>query len=482
MEWSAFIGGSATTQSLILGSERLVNGYIERAQSPGARHGAAIYSSPGFAQWAPAVATFGGRGAIVAAGRVFFVIGSGLYEYDSNGVSTLRGTVATDAYPARLVYNGQVAGQLGIASGGNAYCLTLATNAFAQVLTGDCTMLATVNGYGLAFDITTGRVRLSALNDITTWPGAVFFQRSLFPDPWQTMLVDQNGLIWLIGTESYEAWYFATAASTQPFAPLLGVQDRIGIAAPFAFGLCSAGLFWLAQTPEGIGRVVKVSGSKPETVSTYAVNAAIARYRRGPGIGDAEMLIYEQEGHLFVNVNFQAAQATWTYDTDGGGDAWAERGTWNAARGDYDVWSPRCHVAAYGRNLVADRATGQISSMDVTLYTEINGAGIRRLRRAPIPMQEHQRQAIEQIEFLADVGVGLQSGQGSAPAVLLRLSPDGGNTWGNEHTAALGAAGQYGTRLIYRRLGAPANPVAEVTYSDPTPFRIVSAWINNQEP
>ena len=63
--------------------------------------------------------------------------------------------------------------------------------------------------------------------------------------------------------------------------------------------------------------------------------------------------------------------------------------------------------------------------------------------------------------------------QSVAPAaggtVKLRWSNDAGSTWSNPHTASSGAAGQYGQRVIWRRLGRGRNRVYEVSGSDPVP-------------
>lgn len=474
-----FIGGSGQAQSLIADGERTVNLYLEvTARQP------ALLPTPGFSPWSAAVADIGGRAALVADGRLFKVIGTGLYEYDTNGNATLRGTIASDANPAQLVYNGVLGGQLGIVSGGKVYAYTLATNVLsAALVTGGYTHLAISNNFGLAFNPTTGKTVLSNLNDLGTWTGANFFIRSQFPDLVRTMFVDTNGLIWLIGHDNFEVWYFANAASSQPFAPISGLVGRHGIAAPFAFALTASGSYWLAQNPEGIGRLVHTNGAQPQTVSTYAFHTAVARYLRTATISDAELLVYDQEGHAFVSVSFPSVPATWTLDTDGpAGQNMAERGAWNSARGDWDLWAPRVHVFAFGKHLITDRVTGIVSIMDTSYTTETDGAtGIVRERTGPPFTREHARTPIDKFELLMDVGVGSQSGQGSDPQAVLATSFDGGITFGNTRSAAMGRVGKYSTRVTWNRLGCPANFVPKVRWTDPAPTRIVAAWVNDMD-
>lgn len=481
MRFPGFIGGSSTPQSLIADAERTVNLYVEQMQSQAAANTAALFPAPGFRSWGSTGAggAVGARGALVANGRLFFVIGNKFCEFSATAVCTVWGTVDADSNPAQLVYNGQVGGQVGIASGGSVYAFDLNSNSFTgpHFAAANITMLAYADGYGLGFSITTGKVFLSALNDLTSWTLGTFFQRSKFPDPWQAMFVDPNGLIWLIGTETFEVWYDANPASTQPWAPLSGLYGREGIASPFAYGVSNQGQLWLAQSgPEGGLRVVSTRGSVPQPVSTYAVNTALANYQRTSSLGGSEVLVYHDQGHTFGNLSIPQANATWSLDQEQ--RQWAERGQWNSVRGDYDVWAPRVHAYCFGKHLVGDRSTGTIWEMDIQYATDTNGLGIRRLRRTPALMQEHKRIPIDQLELLMDVGV---AAQGIDPQVAMRVSGDGGRTWGNERRSGVGRIGNYRKRVYWTRLGAQPDDVFEFVWSDNAPTRVIDAWVNNAE-
>lgn len=478
--WKGFIGGSNTLPSVTADNERTVNLYVEQAQAQGAKNQAALYGTPGFRMWST-VADAGGRALAKADGRLFAVIGSGLYEFSTTGVATKHGTVGQDAHKAFLIYNGKVGGQLGIASAGSVYTFDMATNVLAgpHFGTATITMLAYADGYGLGFDANTGRVYLSALNDLSSWSAGTFFQRSKFPDPWRAMFVDSNSLIWMVGDETFEVWYDANPSSTQPWAPLSGLTGQFGIASPFAYGVGPSGLYWLSTGRSGGAQIVQTAGSKPQGVSTYAVNAALSNYRRTTTISDAECFVYEDSGHEFVNFSFPRATATWTLDA--GPRSWAERGQWVSANNRYELWAPRVHADFEGKHLALDRISGTVWEMSTALHTDIDGQGLRRLRRAPALDTEHHRVPIDQVELIMDVGVGLVSGQGSDPQALLRISDDGGTTFGNERRAGMGAIGKTRQRVYWNRLGAPADACIEVVWTDPVPSRVVNALINNMD-
>jgi hypothetical protein len=470
-----FIGGSNTSQSLIADAERTVNLYVQSAQSQAAKSPSGLFPTPGFTRWAN-VADVGGRALVNANQRLFGIQGNGFYEFSSTGVPTKIGTVLQDSNPAQFAFNGVVGGQLGICSGGGLYSFDLTTNAFGGPYAPRATMIAYAKGYGLAFDALSGKVYLSGLNNLTSWSLGTFFQRSEFPDPWQAMWVDANNLIWLPGTETFEVWYFANAAATQPWAPLSGLCGLQGIAAPFAFGVSNAGMYWLGRSAQGGATMVATRGSAPQSVSTYAVDTAIASYVRSTRISDAEILMYHDQGHTFANVAFPSAGATWSLDAEAHG--WAERGQWNSAAGTYGLWAPRCHADCFGKHLVSDRATGTIWEMSTDIATDVDGLGIRRLRRTPGLTDEHRRIAIDQFEILADVGI---AGQGLTPEVMLRVSRDGGRTFGNERRCGSGRVGEYLRRIFWNKLGSLTDAVLEVTWSDAVPVRVVDAFVNNAE-
>ena len=482
--WPGFVGGSSPGTSLVQDAERTINLSVERMEGRGGKSAAALYPSPGYTTWSTGVTAVGTRGLRVANARLFGVIGNTLWEFPATGVAISRGTVAQDGNPAQFAYNGVVANQLGICSGGAVYSFDLGTNVLtATALTSGYTHLGYAHGYGVAFNPTTGRAQLSALNDLSTFGLVTFLQRSRFSDPWQAMFVDENSLIWLLGSESFEVWY-DTGQGTQPFAPLDGVSGLFGIAAPFAYAITPYGNAWLSVGLAG-PRVVISSGGKPTTISTYAINTELARFRRTTTIGNAEALVMGDAGHTLLAFAFPSVVGTdidtptLVFDLEGQG--WTHRGEWNTGTAQYDLWAPRA-VADFNRwVVVGDRSTGTIWRLDPTVSTDRAGNGIRRLRQSPGLTDEHKRHPVDHIELLMDVGLGTQSGQGADPQVILQLSDDGGVTFGTQRQAAMGRVGQYRRRVVWTRLGAPPDMVARIIVSDPVPVRIIDAYINNLE-
>lgn len=73
---------------------------------------------------------------------------------------------------------------------------------------------------------------------------------------------------------------------------------------------------------------------------------------------------------------------------------------------------------------------------------------------------------------------GLATATAIDPQVMLRWSDDGGHTWSNEHWRSMGLTGEWGRRVIWRRLGMTVklrDRVYEVSGTDPVKIAIMGA-------
>lgn len=476
MIYQGFVGPSYTTQSPRAGIETSMNWYVERMESPGAKMPSVLLPTPGVSNYCT-LATGPVRGMFSQAGRAFVVGGNTLYELDNLGVATVRGTVSLDNTPVTFAANGDAGGQIALTSGGDLYILTLATNVLSGPIQDStatdikATMVSHMSGYFLAFDNSTSKVMISDLNDGLTWDALQFFQRTRGGDPLKSMDVKTDE-VWIWGEKTSEAW-FNSGASPMPFEPISGAFFEYGIVAPSSVARVGSSFIWLARSEEGEGTVMRSTGFQPTRISTHAVEQAICAYET---ITDAVSFAYQDDGHVFYVLNFPTARATWVFDETTG--LWHERGTWNADLVSFDAWHPQYHLIEFGKHLVGDRASAVVFQMSSEFYTDTNGNGIRRVRRAPHLSHEEQRMFYSKLQIDMDVGEGLLSGQGSDPQIMLRISNDGGRTWGQERWVGAGKRGEYGHRAIWFRLGSGRDRVFEVSVSDPIPWRMIGAYID----
>jgi hypothetical protein len=470
-----FVGGSYTAQSPIAYDARTVNWYVERSE--GQSTDAALYPTPGVEAWAVSTDAPGRGGVLVHKGLAYAVVGSKFGLITSGGAFTVLGSVVVDDNPATLCTNGDGGDQIMITSGGHLYIYNLTTTAFTEpTITFTATMGAHLDGYFLALDATTSTFYISAVLDGTAWSASDFAQRSIRPDPWVSMVV-LDRYIWLHGEQTSEVWY-NTGSGSFPFAAHPSGLIPVGCGAPFSPKVVGgSSLMWYGATADGEGMIVQASGFTPDTVSTFSLQTAFAGYdTRSDAVGDT----YQDLGHTFYILTFPTEQKTWAYDATPTlklppAERWTERGTWISETSSYAAWRPLFHGFAYGEHLMLDRAGGTIYRMSSDLGSDVDSRPIRRLRRPPALFNNNARIVVPEFEVFMESGLGLSTGQGSDPQIALKVSPNGGKTFGAERSRSAGARGDYEARAIWFRNGSGMRWQPEVVCTDPVPWKITGA-------
>ena len=469
--FQAFTGPSYTSQSVIGDSQRTVNWYTEILESQqGKNPRYALYPVPGVSVFSE-LPVGPIRGMHEINGRVFVVAATRLFEILDTGGYIERGSgMASDPNPATLCSNGDAGDQLFITSGGSGYLFNLTSSVFSGVLTG-VTMGAFLDGYFLALDATTSTLKWSALEDGTSWDGTDVAQRNTGADRWIAMIVSDR-LIHLFGNRTSETWY-DSGGSPNPFEAIQEGFRQVGIID--SFGGCDAegAPVFVGQSAAGRGVVYRKQGYDVARISNHAVEHAIQGYAT---ISDVVSYPYQDQGHIFTVLSFPTARATWVYDS--ATQDWHERGYWNAPLMRYDASRQLWHVYAFNRHLVGDRDGSNIYTQSITTYRDVGNVAIRRLRRAPHLNRENRFLTFNQFTLDLETGVGLVSGLGVDPQLILRWSDDGGRTWGNDHQVSAGKIGEYSQRAVWRRLGRARDRVFELVCTDPVPWRIINAYLD----
>jgi hypothetical protein len=111
----------------------------------------------------------------------------------------------------------------------------------------------------------------------------------------------------------------------------------------------------------------------------------------------------------------------------------------------------------------------------VSAYVE---TAIRRVRQSPYLTQERAWLFFQRFQLEMETGVGVSTGQGSDPLVLLRWSDDKGNTWSREHAVSAGPIGEYRRRAIWRKLGRSRDRIFQVACSEPTALTLLDGVVD----
>lgn len=466
------VGPAYRAQSSALSAQRCINWYLEYTEK-GGRSEAALYPTPGLIL---KTTLTGGvvRGLISVGSNLYAVAGSRVYAITTGFVATDIGGVSTASGRVSMAYNGT---EIIIVDGTYGYIITIATSVVAQITDVDfpngVKWATYLDQYFIVGGDGTQKFYISELLAGTTWVGTEFASAEGFPDNLTAGIVDHRELH-LFGDQTAEIWV-NTGNADFPIERIGNAFIEHGIAATHSVAKIDNTVFWLGKDSTGQGIVWRLEGYNPVRVSTHAIEFAIGGYS---SVSDAEAYTYQKHGHSYYVLHFPTGDATWVYDIATG--EWHQWSWYDVSTGTHR--RHRSHVYSFfnGQHVVGDWENGKIYTMDWATYTD-NADIIVRVRSTQTLEAEQKRMYYHQLQIDIEPGVGLATGQGSDPLMMMRYSNDGGQTWSNTQTATMGKIGDYDARCKWHRLGSGRNRVWEISVSDPVKAVVMGAVILTSE-
>ena len=462
------LGSAYVARSVNAADNRMVNLFPEIVPE-GGKEPAFLQRAPGLA----VLATLGSgpiRGLWAFGDYGYAVSGSTLYQIDSSWTAIAKGAVDGSG-SVSMADNGT---QLFIAANPQGYIYNAGTDTFQQITDPDfpgATTVGYIDGYFTFNEPNSQKIWVTQLLDGTSIDPLEFASAEGNPDNVVAVFVDHRE-VWVFGSNSTEVWYDAGLLDF-PLTRIQGAFNELGCAAPYSIAKMDNQVYWLGKDARGQGIVYKAAGYIGQRVSTHAIEWQMQEYA---DLTDAVGYTYQQDGHSFYVLNFPSADTTWVYDVATG--AWHERASLN--NGQFNRHRANSQMFFNSTTVVGDYENGKIYEFDLNVYAD-DGAPqkwLRSWRALPTGANNLARTIQHSMQLDCETGVGLVSGQGSDPQVMLRFSDDGGHTWSNEHWKSMGAIGKYGKRTIWRRLGATMkirDRVYEVSGTDPVRIYIMGA-------
>ena len=467
------LGSSYVVRSVNAADNRMIN-LIPEIIPQGGKEPAFLQRAPGL-RLLNTIGTGPIRGlwAFQADPTIAFVVSGGtLYKLDTNWNPTAIGAVA-GVGPVSMADNGT---QLFVAANGPSYIYNNTTDTFGPITDSDFPGAVTVgylDGYFVFSEPNSQRIWVTALLDGTDIDGADVKSAEGNPDGVVAILSNFRE-IWVFGSNSIEVWY-DTGNSDFPLQRIQGAYNELGCVAAFSVAKMDNGVFWLGQDARGRGIVYRANGYTGQRISTHAVEWHIQQYGN---LSDAIGYTYQQDGHSFYVLVFPSANTTWVYDV--ATNAWHERAGW--ANGAFTRHRGNCQMLFNGEVVIGDYENGKIYAFDPDVYADDGQIQrwLRSWRALPTGQNSLKRTTHHSLQLDCESGVGLNTGQGSDPQIMLRWSDDGGHTWSNEHWAGMGKIGEHYRRVFWRRLGMTLklrDRVYEISGTDPVKIAIMGAEV-----
>ena len=447
-------------------AQKRINCYLE-AQPGDDRSRVAIYGTPGLVLFT----SFGDtpiRGIYQKDDFLYVVHRGTLYSVNNASVKTVLGTIGTTTGKVYMADNGT---QLILTDGTAGYIYNFNTTVFAQITDVDYPNLATVtwlDGYFIGNQPNTQRFYISDINNGLAWDALDFASAESNPDN-LVLTISDNSNLYLFGSVSTEFWS-NTGDLDFPFSRISGGAIEWGCAAVNSVCKYDNSLAFLAKNKMGQVIVARMSGYLPQRISTPELEYIINNYS---AVADAVAFSYMLGGHPMLQISFPTGNQTWLYD--GLTNCWSEL---------QDTMGDR-HRAELGVNyldktIVTDYETGNLYRLDPDVYTD-NGDPIYLELISRHIAKEDIRITIDKLQLDIEAGVGLETGQGENPQIMLSISKDGGHTYGTEQWCSMGRIGNYRARAIWRRLGQARDWCFKFRISDPVKRVIFDSSIDMRD-
>lgn len=344
---------------------------------------------------------------------------------------------------------------------------TYSVSQFAQIVDENYPNFQTVtwqDGYFIGNIPNGHRFGISAINNGYVYDALDFASAESNPDDLVLTETD-NSTLYLFGEVSTEFWTNSGDIDF-PYSRISGGAIEWGLAAKNSVVKYDNSLAFLAKNRMGEVIIARMQGYLPNRISNPEIEHVINSYT---DVADASFYSYMLGGHPMLQCNFPTGGQSWLYD--GLTQAWSQLKSDGIPRHRGEL-----AVNYLNRTIVGDYENGNLYRLNPDSYTD-NGAPIAMELISRHLNTENVRFTIDSVELDMESGVGLATGQGSNPQIMMQVSKDGGHSWGVERWVSFGKIGEYLQRAIWRRLGQSRVFTFKFRITDPVKRVILGAVV-----
>lgn len=437
-------------------ANKLVNAYYEFHSMDRDRTAVSIHGTPGLSVFVDQGETpWRGLHPFPGNSLLYGVHRGAFYDINNAGVVTSRGTIGTTSGRVDVEDDGRY---IVVVDGSEIYTYdtTAPATPIAAVADADrptSPNTCTFQGQRILTDEDgTGQFKGGGLADPTSWSALDFATAESSPDD-LVRIINYRGVSVLFGDLTTEFWQ-NTGGSGFPYARILGADVEYGLAARWSVGSLMGSYAFLAHNREGQVHVAMLNGyNPPQRISNAELEHTINGYS---SVSDATGFGYMLGGHPMYQINFPTAGKSWLYD--GSTQYWSELRYGSDGRHRAEIG-----VEFNNQTIVSDYENGKLYVLDAATLSD-NGADIHTILRGRHIYADKRKVRFDRLELGLEPGVGTVSV--TDPVAGLRMSKDGGHSFGTQTFAPMGNTGEYTRRCIWRNLGSGRDIVPEVTITD----------------
>jgi Phage stabilisation protein len=403
----------------------------------------------------------------------YWAAGNGIYRRNSDNTILVLGTIDTFSGTVNFASSGT---KLMVVDGNKGYEITLATNAFAQVVDANFPALPVNASYLSGFWVVTAKSSQQfffRLASSSGWNGLDFATAESNPDNILSQKV-LNDELYLIGFKTVEVWN-TTGNGASPFQRNRNVAIDHGCVAANSAAKAMDALYWLGGDNMGHGIVWRLNGYQVERISTHEIEQQIAVM---PFIDDTYSITYQIDGHVFYILQFPSADKSLGYDIMTG--LWHTLSSKDVLTGLENIWRASCHCFSGSSHLVGDTISGKVYDVSMDYYTD-DGTEIIFWRTGLVMRDAQYTLFYKEIIINMEVGVGNNLAPGNFPVMSLRWSDDAGHSWSNCRQCTIGKIGQYQAMVRWDMLGSGRNRVWEIRCTDPVKLVVLDSSIDYEK-
>ena len=396
--------------------------------------------------------------------KLYVIYRNTFYEVSNDGTKTSRGTLLTESGRCSIIDNGT---QIMVVDGQYGYIYTISTSSLARITDADFSATPRTvtfsGGYFIITEDSSGKIWISSLYDGTAWNALEFATAESNPDN-LVRVEEYIGHLILFGEDTTEFWV-NTGELDFPYSRQYGTNMEYGLASRWSVTKFDSSLMFLAKSRQGEVKVVKLTGTQAVPVSDRNLENI---FNSEASTAGATAFSYMIDGHSMYQITFPTLARTFVYD--GITEVWHEL-TSSSSRHRGEMGEQ-----FIGSHVVSDYDNGKIYKFNKETYTD-NGAAIIRELTGRHHETDLDYFTVQQFILDCETGMGLATGQGSDPQVMMQYSVDNGHTWSEELLRSLGKQGEYSDRVEWWRLGRGKDFMFRVRCSDPVKFVVTGAGL-----